>query len=90
MLLKCYGSCSWFCFGYVCNQTKEISSLLVSIPSHKSSLCSVIFLDDLSNSNEWNPDIISGVVRPPEQIKLVHGMEALRSVSSSSSPSGIF
>ncbi|KAM7437108.1 Sorbin and SH3 domain-containing protein 1 [Porites harrisoni] len=43
--------------------------------------------DDLSNSNEWNPDIISGVVRPPEQIKLVHGMEALRSVSSSSSTS---
>ena len=48
------------------------------------------FLDDLSNSNEWNPDIISGVVRPPEQIKLVHGMEALRSVSNSSSASGIF
>ena len=62
----------------------------MSIPSHKSSLCPVIFLDDLSNSNEWNPDIISGVVRPPEQIKLVHGMEALRSVSSASSTSGIF
>ncbi|KAJ7361866.1 Sorbin and SH3 domain-containing protein 1 [Desmophyllum pertusum] len=43
--------------------------------------------DDLSDGNEWNPDIISGVVRPPEQIKLVHGMEAIRSVSSSSTSS---
>ena len=48
------------------------------------------FLGDLSNSNEWNPDIISGVVRPPEQIKLVHDIEAIRSVSSSSTSSGIF
>ena len=47
-----------------------------------------LFLDDLSNTNEWNPDIISGVVRPPEQIKLVHDAEAIRSVSSSSSSSG--
>lgn len=46
------------------------------------------FLDHLSDGNEWNPDIISGVVRPPEQIKLVHGIEAIRSVSSSSSSSG--
>ena len=46
------------------------------------------FIDHLSDGNEWNPDIISGVVRPPEQIKLVHGMEAIRSVSSSSSSSG--
>ncbi|XP_020617845.1 PDZ and LIM domain protein 7-like isoform X2 [Orbicella faveolata] len=43
--------------------------------------------DHLSDGNEWNPDIISGVVRPPEQIKLVHGIEAIRSVSSSSSSS---
>ena len=48
----------------------------------------VFFLDDLSNFNEWDPDIISGVVRPPEQVRLVHGMEAIRSVSSSSSSSG--
>ena len=46
------------------------------------------FPDHLSDGNEWNPDIISGVVRPPEQIKLVHGIEAIRSVSSSSSSSG--
>ncbi|XP_078381939.1 uncharacterized protein LOC144664646 isoform X2 [Oculina patagonica] len=43
--------------------------------------------DHLSDGNEWNPDIISGVVRPPEQIKLVHGIEAIRSVSSSSTSS---
>ena len=41
------------------------------------------------DSNEWNPDIISGVVRPPEPIKLVHDLEAIRSVSSSSTSSGL-
>ncbi|XP_067047451.1 sorbin and SH3 domain-containing protein 1 homolog isoform X2 [Acropora muricata] len=42
---------------------------------------------DLTNSHEWNPDIISGVVRPPEQIKLVQDLEAIRAVSSLSSSS---
>lgn len=48
------------------------------------------FKGDLTNSHEWNPDIISGVVRPPEQIKLVHDLEAIRSVSSLSSSTGMF
>ena len=45
--------------------------------------------DDSYNANEWNPNIISEVVRPPEQIKLVHGMEGIRSASSSSTSSGM-
>lgn len=45
------------------------------------------YKEDSSNANEWNPNIISEVVRPPEQIKLVHGMEGIRSASSSSTSS---
>lgn len=73
--------CSRLCLCCVCGLITLF--VLISAEWH-------FFLGDLTNSHEWNPDIISGVVRPPEQIKLVHDLEAIRSVSSLSSSTGMF